>query len=703
MTELTGELVRYEVRHRIAVVTVDNPPLNVVSPRVLEGVAAALQRLASDHSVDAAVVVGGGRHFVAGADIKTFDQPWEQRADPHATLALFDDCPKPVVAAIRGAALGGGVELALACHYRIADATASLGLPEVKLGLIPGGGGTQRLPRLVGAATAIEMITTGTPVNAPRAAEIGLVDEVTRGDVLDAALDRATALAADGTSLRRTRDLRVPADPPARHVIAAVRETVAARARGMIAPLRALDAVEAALTQPFDDGLAAERRIYTELMRSDQSKALRHVFLATRAASKIGDISPCVQPLPVHRAVVIGAGTMGSGIAMNFAAAGIDVTLIDSSAEALDRGLGFIEKSYSAAVSKGRLTEEEMAARLGRIGRSLDHGPVKAADIVVEAVFEDLRLKRDLFATLDTQAPPTAVLATNTSTLDIDEIARSTSRPGSVVGMHFFSPANVMRLLEIVRGAETSPEALVTAVAVGKRMSKTPVVVGVCDGFVSNRMFHKYVREASFLLEEGALPQQVDRVMTEFGMAMGPFAVIDLAGLDIGYQIRKEQAARRDPAERYAAIDDKIVEAGRLGQKTGAGFYRYDENHRRVPDPEVEKMIIAHSAEIGRQRREISDQEILERLLYQLVNEGAHILEEGIAQRPGDIDVVYVNGYGFPAHRGGPMFHAGLVGLPTVFDRVRRYHDEHGDTWRPAPLLARLADERATFERIPRS
>jgi len=700
MTDLVG----YEQRDDIAIITVDNPPLNVLSPGVPEGIVAGLQRAESDERIAAVVLIGAGRHFIAGADIKTFTMPREESPDVRGMVNAVENSTKPVIAAVQGAALGGGLETALACTFRVAAPGASMGTPEVNLGILPGAGGTQRLPRLVGLDAALQMITTGTPVDAQRAAELGLIDEIVDGDLRDAAVAYAAARISDSGPLRRTRDLDVRSDAPAAQVLAKARETAATRARGRIAPLRCIDAVEASVTMPFDDGMQRERELFTELVESDQSRALRHIFFAERTAAKIDDVPDDVRPADISRGVVIGAGTMGGGIAMNFANAGIPVSVVEVDQDSLDTGLAKVERNYQATVDKGRLTPEKMRERMDRITGVLDYDAVGDADVVIEAVFEDMDIKKDIFATLDKTAGPDAVLATNTSTLDVNEIAAATSRPSSVLGMHFFSPANVMKLLEIVRGEQTSHRALVTAVALGKKMRKIPVVVGVCDGFVGNRMFHKYTREASFLLEEGALPEQVDKVMTDFGFAMGPFAVSDLAGLDIGYRIRRAQAATRDPDERYAAIADRIVEMDRLGQKSGVGFYRYADGSRTpIPDPEIEELIVAHSAEQGIERRDISGEEIRERLLYQLVNEGAQILDEGIAQRSSDIDVIYVYGYGFPAHAGGPMFHAGLLGLDTVLAGVRRYQERHGDTWAPAPLLTRLAEQGATFEQYERA
>jgi 3-hydroxyacyl-CoA dehydrogenase len=698
------DLVTSRRHGHVAVITIDNPPLNVLSLGVPEGVRDLLAQAESDHDVAAVVVTGAGRHFVAGADIKTFGMPRDQAPDVIGLIEALARSAKPVIAAIHGTAFGGGLEMALACNWRVATPDARLGLPEVKLGLLPGAGGTQRLPRVAGLEAALRMIPTGEPVGAREALDLGLIDAIVEGDLIDEVMAFAHRVAGSDEALRRTHELQVRCQGEPDEVIARAREQIAGRARGMVAPLRCVDAIEAAVTLPFDEGVRRERELFTELMASDQSRGLRHVFFAERKAAKVDGIGPDVKPRKVQRSVVIGGGTMGGGIAMNFANAGIPVTVIEAERDALDRGMQRIEKHYQHTVDKGRLTADEMRDRMERITGALDDTPIASADVVIEAVFEDMDLKKEVFAGLDATAPPDAVLATNTSTLDVDDIAAATSRPASVVGMHFFSPANVMKLLEIVRGEQTSDEVLVTAIALGKQMRKVPVVVGVCDGFVGNRMFHKYTREASYLLEEGAVPEQVDRVMTDFGFAMGPFAVSDLAGLDVGYRIRQQQAAHRDPAERYPAIADRIVEMGRHGQKTEAGFYRYEEGSRTPrPDPEIEDLIVATSKELGIERREIGDDEIRERLLWQLVNEGAQILDEGIAQRSGDIDVIYVYGYGFPAHTGGPMLHAGIVGLGKVLADVRRYQERLGDIWRPAPLLVRLAEQGMTFEQHQRT
>jgi 3-hydroxyacyl-CoA dehydrogenase len=695
------DLVTTDRHGDIAVITIDNPPLNVFSPGVPEGVRDQLHAAEADDDVTAVVVTGAGKHFVAGADITTFGMPRDEAPDVRGMIDALAAAAKPVVAAIRGTAFGGGLEMALACNWRVAAPDARLGLPEVKLGLLPGAGGTQRLPRLAGLEAALRMIPSGSPIDAARALEVGVVDEVVDGDLVDGAVAFARSVVGTDDALRRTHERGVTVDGDVDEVLDGARVRVERRAPGVIAPQRCIDAIEAAVKLPFAEGVERERQLFVELMESGQSKSLRHIFFAERTAAKIDDVDEDVEPREIATGAVIGAGTMGGGIAMNFANAGIPVTVVEVDTDSLDRGLAKVESNYRRSVDKGRLDADDMQQRMDRITGSVDFDAVADADVVIEAVFEDMAVKQEIFERLDKIAAPHAVLATNTSTLDVDRIARSTSRPRSVVGMHFFSPANVMQLLEVVRGEQTDDVTLTTAVALGKRMRKVPVVVGVCDGFVGNRMFHVYTREASALLEEGALPQQVDRVLTGFGFKMGVFAVQDLAGLDVGYRIRREQAIERglDPEDREKTIADKIVERDRLGQKTNAGFYHYAEDSRApVPDDEIEQLIVEHSAERGIERRDIGDQEIRDRLLGQLINEGAKILEEGIAQRSSDIDVIYVYGYGFPAHRGGPMFHAGLVGLPVVHGTIARLHDEHGDRWAPAPLLERLAaQEGATF------
>ncbi len=694
-----SQVVRYERRGTVGVITVDNPPVNALSHAVRHGLVDALMTGLGDADAKALMVIGAGRTFIAGADIKEFGKPLEP-PDLNFIIAGLETSAKPVVAAIHGTALGGGLEVALGCHYRVAVAPAQVGLPEVKLGILPGAGGTQRLPRLIGAKAALDLITTGDFVRAPHAKALGIIDEVIEGDLLEGALRFAEAAVARGIAGRRIRDrdeklaeLRGNKD-----FFQEYRKAVRKRARGQESPVRCVDAVEAAANLPFAEGLKREREIFHELVTSTQSRALIHSFFAEREAMNIPDVPASTATRPIKSAAVIGAGTMGGGIAMNFANAGIPVVVIETAAEALERGLGVVRGNYAATVAKGRLDQATMDKRMGLIKGSLDLAEIREADVVVEAVFEEMTVKKELFAKLDKLAKPGAVLATNTSSLDVNAIAATTARPQDVIGTHFFSPANVMRLLEIVRGAETAKDVIATTMRLGKTLGKVPVLVGVCDGFVGNRMIFQYSREAEFLLEEGALPWQVDKALTDWGLAMGPFAMGDMAGNDVGWRIRKQQAATRPNDRRYSHLADQICEKGRYGQKTNAGWYRYEKGSRSpLPDPEVEKLIIAESRRLGIERKAISDEEIVKRCIYALVNEGAKIVEEGIALRPGDIDVIYLAGYGFPAWRGGPMFYADTIGLDKVYADVRRFHETHGYWWRPAPLLEKLAREGGRF------
>jgi 3-hydroxyacyl-CoA dehydrogenase len=598
-----------------------------------------------------------------------------------------------VVAAIHGTALGGGLEVTLASHWRVAVRAARLGLPEVKLGILPGAGGTQRLPRLIGAEKALSMIVSGEPIGGEEARRAGLVDELVEGDLTAGAVAFAERVVAERRPLRKVRDLddKIAAARGKPEIFAKFRESVARQTRGFRAPERCIQAVEAAVNRPFAEGLRFEREQFLELIASPESKAQRYAFFAEREAAKIPDVPADTPTREIRKAAVIGAGTMGGGIAMNFANAGISVTVVEVSREALDRGIGVVRKNYEATASRGRLTKEDVERRMGLIAPTTDFGAVADADIVIEAVFEEMPIKKEVFAKLDVICKADAVLATNTSTLDVNEIAAATKRPESVVGTHFFSPANVMRLLENVRGAKSSKTTIATAMAVGRRIGKVPVLVGVCYGFVGNRMLHQRSKESERLILEGALPQQVDQVLYDFGFPMGPFAMGDLAGLDVGWRIRKGRGER-------APVADRLCELGRFGQKTGAGFYRYEGDRTPRPDPDVEKIIVDVSAAQGITRRPIPDDEIRERLLYPMVNEGAKILEEKIAIRPSDIDVIWVYGYGWPVYRGGPMFWADAVGLRTIRDRMREFGRRTGsDFWRPALLLDRLADEGRGF------
>jgi 3-hydroxyacyl-CoA dehydrogenase len=695
-------LVDYQTQGAIGVITLDNPPVNAlaVNKGVPQAILDAVKQGEHDPHVRAFLLIGAGKNFCGGADISEFGKPRNPNlATLPDVLAYLDTVTKPVVAALSGATMGGGLELALACHYRLAAPQTQLALPEVKLGILPGAGGTQRLPRLIGVERALDMMVSGEPIDAARARELGIVDEIITGDLRQGALAWTRRAIQDGRGVRRTSQLSVQLGSPSAEFFAGAKARVNREWRGYPAPLAIVACVEAAVTMPFAKGVAFERQEFEKLVKSDESRALRHLFFAERAAAKIDDVPADTPTREIRKAAVIGAGTMGGGIAMNFANVGIPVVVVEARQEALDKGLETIRRNYAGTVSKGRLAQEEMDRRVGLIRGTLDIAAVKDADIVIEAVFEDMALKKEVFAKLDDIAKATAILATNTSTLDVDEIASTTRRPESVLGLHFFSPANVMRLLEVVRGARTSKETLATAMKLGKQIRKVPVCVGVCDGFVGNRMIHRYLNEAAFLLEEGALPQQVDAAIEAFGFAMGPFRMSDLAGLDVGWYIRKRQAATRPPTERYSKIADRICEMGRFGQKTGAGYYRYEKGSREpIPDPQIEQLIVQASREVGVERRKIPDQEIVERLLYQLVNEGARILEERIAQRASDIDVIYAFGYGFPRYRGGPMFHADTIGLDKVLAAIERYRRGYrAEHWVAAPLLARLAASGGKF------
>ncbi|MGO9803350.1 MAG: 3-hydroxyacyl-CoA dehydrogenase NAD-binding domain-containing protein [Steroidobacteraceae bacterium] len=679
--------VNYSVTDGVAILEIVNPPVNALSLAVREGLMQGLERAYADPAIIAVVVCGANGSFPAGADINEIGSGLALKAPMILDVqARMEAAAKPLVASLEGTALGGGFELALTCHWRVAAAAAKVGLPEVKLGLIPGAGGTQRFTRLAGPEAALEAITSGAQIPAARALELGLIDELA-DDTLAAAVRLGRRAATERRPLRLASEVSERIQGTAAEVFAVFRNKLATRARGQLAPWRIIDAVEAACTRPKAEAFRLEREYFIECRDSPQRQALTHVFFAEREARRIPGVGPEVQPLPIRSAAVIGAGTMGGGIAMNFANAGIPVRLLELSAAALERGLGVIARNYAASVTRGSLTQERAERARALIRGVSDYGELAEADIIIEAVFEDLKVKQEVFARLDKVAAPQAILATNTSTLDIDAIAASTSRPEQVVGTHFFSPANVMKLLENVRGRRSSPRTLATVMALGRTLGKVTVLAGNCDGFIGNRMLMYYGAESEFLLEEGATPEQLDRVIEGFGFAMGPLAVRDLAGNDVGFLIRK---GRKLPAdERFSPILERLVAAGRLGQKTGKGFYRY-EGRTRVPDPEVLALIEGVSRDLGITRRTIGDEEILDRLLHPLVNEGAKIVAEGIALRASDIDVVYVNGYGFPAWRGGPMFWAEQTGFARVIETMRRLAPTHGARWRPAPLLERL-------------
>ncbi|HEX7928921.1 MAG TPA: 3-hydroxyacyl-CoA dehydrogenase NAD-binding domain-containing protein [bacterium] len=693
--------VSYERKGAVGVITIDSPPVNALSHAVRQGLADAVTQAAGDGAAKALLLICAGRTFSAGADIKEFGKP-PQAPVLWDILEKLDGSAKPVVAAIHGTAFGGGLEVALACHYRCAVPEAKFGLPEVKLGLLPGAGGTQALPRLIGVEPAVRMITSGDPIEAAEAKQLGLCDQVISGDLAKGALAYAERLVKEGKGARRIRDLNDKIKSVPAGLFEGLRKDLLKRSRGNEAPIRCLDAVEAATKLPWADGIKRERELFVQAVTSQQSAALRYVFFAEREVAKIPDIGKEIAPRKIAKAAVLGAGTMGGGIAMNFANAGIPVLMVDTTKDLVDKGMGIIRKNYAATVAKGRLSQAEMDDRMSRIQGTVEFDAVRETDLVIEAVFEEMGLKKEIFGRLDKVCRPGTVLATNTSTLDVNEIASATSRPQDVVGMHFFSPANVMRLVEVVRGKQSSKEAVATAMAVSKELDKVGVLVGVCYGFVGNRMLHQYTREANYLLEEGALPQQVDKVITDFGLPMGPFQMGDLAGIDVGWRVRKgRKAAGTLGPERYAyTVSDTLAEQGRFGQKTSAGWYKYEAGNRTpVPDPAVEALILEASKTANITRRKISNEEILARCIYPMINEGAKILDEGIALRALDIDVIWINGYGFPAHRGGPMFYADSVGPKAVYDAVAKNQQQFGDHWKPSPLLKRLADEGKFFTR----
>jgi 3-hydroxyacyl-CoA dehydrogenase len=692
-------LVSYDRHRTIAVITVDNPPVNALSVGVRQGLLEGLDRGLGDAGAAALVIMGAGRTFIAGADIREFGKPFAP-PDLNDVIARIEASPKLVVAALHGTALGGGLEVALGCHYRCAHRAAQVGFPEVKLGLLPGAGGTQRLPRLVGAELALRIIVSGDMMPAEQAHALGRIDELIDGALLPGAIAFAERLVAEGRPLRKISAIDDQLEAARRDpgIFDRFRREIERSARGYLAPFKCIEAVEAAVRLPFAEGLRRERELFGECLASPQSRAQIHAFFAEREAAKVPDVPRETPARPIATAAVIGAGTMGGGIAMTLASAGIPVAVVETSSEALDRGLAVVRQNYAATVAKGRLTPAEMERRLSRIRGTLAWDAVAEADIVIEAVFEEMAVKKEVFARLDRLCKPTAILASNTSTLDIDEIARATARPAQVIGTHFFSPANVMRLLELVRGAQTAKETIATAAELARRIGKVWVLAGNCDGFIGNRMLAGYLREAEFLVEEGATPEQVDQAVYDFGFPMGPFAMADLAGLDVGWRIRRGKAAARPQDLRYSPVADRLCERGRFGQKTGAGWYRYEPGRRTPrPDPEVTALIAESAREQGIERRPVRDEEVLARCLYPLVNEAARILAEGIALRPGDIDVVYLHGYGFPRYRGGPMYWADTLGLKRVADAIAQYHRIHGRTWEPAPLLRQLAEQGHSF------
>ena len=690
----------YRCEARVAVITIDNPPVNGLAYDVRRAIVDGVDRATDDSTVDAIVLTGGAERFSCGADIREFDTP-KAKAEPtlHTTIRVVEASAKPVVAAIAGICMGGGLELALGCHFRVAARDAQIALPEVKLGLLPGAGGTQRLPRAIGVERALDMIVTGASHAAERFVETGLFDALVEGDVVAEAIAFAHRVVGERRSLRRLREVRI-ADPKAEPFLQFARTAIEARTRHLPAPRRCVDAVAAAAAKPFDEGLQIERELFLHLMQTPESRALRHAFFAERAAAKYPGLAADTPTRAVERVAVIGAGTMGSGIAINFLSAGLPVTLLETSQRALDRGVARIRSTYEASVAKGRLAPAGLERALAHLHPTLDHRAIAQADLAIEAVFEDMDVKAQVFAMLDRTMKPGAILATNTSTLDVDRIAAATSRPQDVVGTHFFSPAHVMKLLEIVRGAHTAPDVLQTLMGLARTIGKTAVVAGVCDGFIGNRMLEQYLRQATFLLDEGATPAQVDGALESFGMAMGPFRMGDLAGNDVGWAIRKRRYVEK-PHVVYSRIADRLCESGRFGQKTGSGWYRYEPGRRAaIPDPGVDALIAAYRAEIGMQPRTIAEDEIVGRCILALVNEGARLLDEGIAVRASDIDVVYLAGYGFPRHRGGPMFFADTIGSYNVVRSMRNFaRNAHADPtfWTPAPRLSQLASEGGRF------
>jgi len=703
------DLTNYSVHNNIAVITLNSPPVNGLGLDLRTGIRDAFEKASADDQVKAIVIASAGKLFCGGADISEFgsDKALAEPSLPALCNAL-EVSAKPVIAAINGLALGGGCELALACDYRIALPEAKLGLPEVNLGLLPGAGGTQRMPRLAGPQLALEMIASGKPLPAQALREAGVLDRIHTGDdkFLAAAINYARELVETEAPLRNCADINIDTNDLPEHFFDDFRKSIARRSRGFYAPERCIQAVEAACTLPLAQGLKKEGELFAECMATPQARAQQHLFFAERAATKIPGVDPKTPTRAVNKVAVIGSGTMGGGIAMNFINAGIPTVILDLNADALERGLGVIRTNYEISAQKGRLSDAQVKARMALLTATTDYADIADVDLVIEAVFENMDIKKKVFQALDDVCKAGAILATNTSTLDVDEIAAVTRRPQDVIGLHFFSPANVMRLLEVVRGDKTADDVIVSTLKMAQAIKKVPVVAGVCWGFIGNRILEPYGREAARLVLEGASPAQIDRVLYDFGLAMGLPSMIDLAGIDVGYLTRqgnKEAFYPRDPA--YAAICDKLYELGRYGQKTGRGFYIY-EGRDKQEDPQVMELAAELAREHGIDQRQISDQEILERTIYMLINEGAQVLEEGIAYRAGDIDTVYCNGYGFPAHRGGPMQYADEMGLDTVLAALNKYRQQlgaYGEEWfKPAPLLEKLVTEGKTFKALDR-
>ena len=694
--------VHYEVRDGVALLTIDNPPVNPLSSGVRFYLSQHLETALADDAVEAVVVTGKGRAFIAGADIRDFGKPRNPDEQPKRPAgAIIEESAKPIVAAINGTAFGGGLEHALTCHYRLASPGAPVGLPEIKIGILPGGGGTQRLPRLIGAERAMDAILSGDPFDTEEALALGIVDGIVEGDLVAGAIRFAKAKAASGGPHPLVRNMRdkVEADRANPNVFKAGEAYVARRMRGQFNGRMAFECVKAAVeVDDFDAGIEIERANFQLCHDHEQRAAMIHVFFAERRAARIPDVPAQTPKKPIASAATVGGGLMGGGIAMCFADAGIPVKVLEVSQEALDKGLGVIRHNYGRMVRTGRISEAERDERMGLIDGALEYDALADADVVVEAVFENLDLKKQIFEKLDAAMKDGAMLASNTSGLDLDQMAAATRRPGDVVGMHFFSPANIMQLLEVVRGKETNAETLATAMALGKTIGKTPALSTNAPGFIGNRMLGGYTRQAGEIILHGALPEQVDKVIRDFGFNMGPFAMNDLVGLDLGWRARKMSGMKPEDRPLTAIVPDKLCDMDRFGQKTGAGFYRYPEGSRQgEPDPEVAALIEQTSKELGIERREIGDDEVLKRCLYPLVNIGAQLLDDGIALRASDIDIVYVHGYGFPKYRGGPMYYADQVGLADIYRDILSLHQEYGEVWRPAPLLKKLAEEGSSF------
>ncbi|MEM7219076.1 MAG: 3-hydroxyacyl-CoA dehydrogenase NAD-binding domain-containing protein [Pseudomonadota bacterium] len=700
MSELKGT-VHYETRGEIALLTIDNPPVNPLSSGVRQGLHDGVHQALADDAIKAVVITGKGRAFIAGADISEFGQAANAGPGLAEVMSAMEDATKPVVAAINGTAFGGGLEVALCAHYRVASPGAPVGLPEVKLGLLPGAGGTQRLPRLIGAEKALGFILSGDPIPAPAAKELGIVDAVLDGDIVDGAIAYARDLVANGSPTRRIRDEaeKVMADRGNPEVFAAARKNAGRRMRGRFAPEMIIQCVEAAVNlDDFDAGIQVERERFAECLNHPQREALIHVFFSEREVAKIPDVPKDTARKTLASAAVIGCGTMGGGISMSFANVGIPVKILEMNPEALERGLGVIRKNYEIQVSRGRMSQEDLDARMALLTGTTNYADLKEADVFVEAVYENIDVKVGIFEELEKVAKPGAIIASNTSGLDIDKMAAATSRPEDVIGLHFFSPANIMRLLEVVRGEQTSASTIATSMDLGRRLNKIAVLSGNAPGFIGNRMLGAYTRQAGEIILQGATPYQVDSVLNGFGMPMGPFQMADLVGLDLGWRARKLANMAPEDVPITARVADKLCELERFGQKNGRGYYIYPEGSRAgQPDPEVVEIVEQTSAELGITRSAVDDDEVLQRCFYPLVNEGARLLEEGIALRPCDIDIVYINGYGWPEPTGGPMFWADQRGLGNVYEALLAFQDKYGDAFEPAPLLKRLAEAGKSF------